>query len=73
LEGSSCGPILKYYPGIRLEGLRKTTKNLYPDIQLVCSLFNDVLCISDYTASNEEMIAERYIGKDEEGTGCGLI
>jgi hypothetical protein len=27
LVGSSCGLILRYYPGIRLEGLRKNTKN----------------------------------------------
>jgi hypothetical protein len=26
--GSGCGLIVKYYAGIRLEGLRKTTKNL---------------------------------------------
>jgi hypothetical protein len=26
LEGRDCGLILKYYPGIRLEGLWKTTK-----------------------------------------------
>jgi hypothetical protein len=28
LAGSSCGLILRYYPGIRLEGLGKITKNL---------------------------------------------
>jgi hypothetical protein len=27
LVGSDRGLILRYYPGIRLEGLRKTTKN----------------------------------------------
>jgi hypothetical protein len=27
LEGSGCGLILRYYPGISLWGLRKTTKS----------------------------------------------
>jgi hypothetical protein len=27
LVGSGRGPILSYYPGIRMEGLRKTVKN----------------------------------------------
>jgi hypothetical protein len=31
LVGSGRGLILRYYPGIRMEGLRKTTKNLTQD------------------------------------------
>jgi hypothetical protein len=31
MEGSGCGLILRYYPGIRLEVLRKTTKDLSQD------------------------------------------
>jgi hypothetical protein len=31
VEGSAPGLILRYYPGILLNGLRKTTKNLSPD------------------------------------------
>jgi hypothetical protein len=31
LEGSGRGLILRYYPGIRLEGLRKTTKSFGQD------------------------------------------
>jgi hypothetical protein len=31
LKGRGSGLILRYYPGIRLEGLRKTTKNLSKD------------------------------------------
>jgi hypothetical protein len=30
-EGSAPGLILRYYPGILLNGPRKTTKNLSPD------------------------------------------
>jgi hypothetical protein len=33
MEGSGRGLILRYYPGIRLEGLRKTTKKLSQDSQ----------------------------------------
>jgi len=33
LEGSGHGLILKYYPSIHLERLRKTTKNLSQDNQ----------------------------------------
>jgi hypothetical protein len=28
---------------------------------------------SDYVASNEEMISKWWIGKDLEGSGCGII
>jgi hypothetical protein len=31
LKGSGRGLIIRYYPGIRVEGLRKTTKNLSQD------------------------------------------
>jgi hypothetical protein len=31
LEGSGCGLILRHYPGIRLDGLRKTHKHLSQD------------------------------------------
>jgi hypothetical protein len=31
LKGSGSGLILRYYPGISMEGLRKTTKNLSQD------------------------------------------
>jgi hypothetical protein len=31
LEWNDCGLILSYYPGIRLGGLRKTTKDLSQD------------------------------------------
>jgi hypothetical protein len=31
LVGSGCGLILKYYPGFRLDGLRKTTKKFSRD------------------------------------------
>jgi hypothetical protein len=31
LVGSGLGLLLRYYPGIRLEGLRKTTKTLNQD------------------------------------------
>jgi hypothetical protein len=31
LVGSGHGLILRYYPGIRLEGLRKSTKNFHQD------------------------------------------
>jgi hypothetical protein len=38
MNGKGCGrkrswPNIRYYPGIFLEGLRKTTKNLSQDIQ----------------------------------------
>jgi hypothetical protein len=33
VQGSGGGLITRYYPGIRLEGLRKTTKDLNRDSQ----------------------------------------
>jgi hypothetical protein len=35
LEGSNRGLILRYYPGIRMEELRKTTKMLSQDSQFL--------------------------------------
>jgi hypothetical protein len=35
LIGSGHDLILRYYPGIRLKGLRKTTKNLNQDSRLL--------------------------------------
>jgi hypothetical protein len=40
MEGSNRGLLLKYYPGIRLEGLRKTTKNLSQDSRYPGGDFN---------------------------------
>jgi hypothetical protein len=34
LKGSGRGKILRYYPGIRLEELKKTTKNLSKEISV---------------------------------------
>jgi hypothetical protein len=39
---------------------------------LVCGIFYDGVSISEYTAPNEGMIGEELIGKDFEGSGCGL-
>jgi hypothetical protein len=40
VEGSGRGPVLRYYPGICLEGLRKTTKNLSQNNQFPGRDFN---------------------------------
>jgi hypothetical protein len=39
----------------------------------VCGLFHDVTSISDYIASADKMIVERWIGKDLKGSGRGVI
>jgi hypothetical protein len=39
----------------------------------ICSLFSDVVDVSDYTTSNVNMISERRMEKDLEGCGGGLI
>jgi hypothetical protein len=39
----------------------------------VYGLFNDAVSSSDYIAWNDRMINERWIGKDVEGSGRGLI
>jgi hypothetical protein len=38
----------------------------------VC-LFNDAVSSSDFIASNDRMINEKWIGKDVEGSGRGII
>jgi hypothetical protein len=39
----------------------------------MCGLFNDAVSISGYIVQNDGMISKYGIGKDVEGSGCGLI
>jgi hypothetical protein len=39
----------------------------------ICGLFNDAVSTTDYIASNSWITNEQRIGKDEEGSGRGLI
>lgn len=40
---------------------------------MICGLFNDAVRMSDYTASDDKIINEHWIGKDTEGSDGSLI
>jgi hypothetical protein len=55
-------------------GCQSCSNHLFYCIYLfIIGLFNDAVHSPDYTASNESIISESWIGKDVEGSGRGLM
>jgi hypothetical protein len=64
--------LLKKAPLHKIQ-INKLEKNSYQSLWNVCSLYNDPFPVTHCTSSDERAISEWLIGKDSEGSGCGLI